>query len=186
MTARRIHIVGASGSGTTTLGAALAQAMGVAHHDSDNFFWRPTDPPFTMQRPQADRLPMLRAALPADGSWVLSGSLLSWGLEVADRFELVVFLYLDPEIRMARSLARERVRYGDRILPGGDMHEAHETFMTWSRGYDDGSNGGRSLPSHKAWLSTLTCPVLEIGDAPSVEASVARVLAADPSPGPAA
>nr|QQZ50541.1 hypothetical protein JKL49_03050 [Phenylobacterium glaciei] len=50
--------------------------------------------------------------------------------------------------------------------------------MTWSRGYDDGSTGGRSLASHRAWLSTVACPVLEIRDAPSVEASVARVLAA--------
>lgn len=178
MGARRIHIVGASGSGTTTLGAALAQAMGVPHQDSDFFFWLPTEPPFTTQRPQAERLPMLKAALPADESWVISGSLLSWGREVEDRFDLMVFLYFDPEIRMARSIARERLRYGDRIAPGGDMHEAHQKFMTWSRGYDDGSNGGRSLATHRAWLARLTCPVLEITDAPTVEESVARVLAA--------
>ncbi|MFD3264839.1 AAA family ATPase [Phenylobacterium ferrooxidans] len=177
MAAQRIHIVGASGSGTTTLGAALAQAMDVPHQDSDHFFWLPTEPPFTTQRPQEDRLPMLKAALPADGPWVISGSLLSWGLEVVDRFDLVVFLYLDPEIRMARSLARERGRYGPRIGPGGDMHETHQKFMTWSGGYDDGSNGGRSLASHRSWLSGLTCPVLEITDAPTVEESVRRVLA---------
>jgi adenylate kinase family enzyme len=178
MTAKRIHIVGASGSGTTTLGAALAAEMGVAHQDSDHFFWLPTEPPFTTQRPQDERLPMLKAALPAEGSWVISGSLLSWGLEVAPYFDLVVFLYLDREIRMARSMARERLRYGDRIEPGGDMHEAHVKFMTWSRGYDDGSNGGRSLVTHKAWLSTLTCPVLEITGTPTVEESVARVMTA--------
>ncbi|CAN5896862.1 adenylate kinase [soil metagenome] len=177
MTAKRIHVVGASGSGTTTLGAALATALAVPHQDSDFFFWLPTEPPFTTQRPQDERLPMLKAALPADGSWVISGSLLSWGLEVADRFDLVVFLYLDPDIRMARSIAREQARYGDRILPGGDMHEAHQKFMTWSWGYDDGSNGGRSLATHRLWLSSLTCPVLEITDAPTVEESVRRVLA---------
>lgn len=177
MTARRIHVVGASGSGTTTLGAALASAMGVPHQDSDHFFWLPTEPPFTTQRPQDERLPMLKAALPAEGSWVISGSLLSWGREVEDRFDLMVFLYLDPEIRMARSIAREQARYGARIAPGGDMHEAHQKFMTWSRGYDDGSNGGRSLASHRLWLSSLTCPVLEITDAPTVEESVRRVLA---------
>ena len=58
------------------------------------------------------------------------------------------------------------------------MHEAHQKFMTWSRGYDDGSNGGRSLATHRAWLSTLTCPVLEITGTPTVEESVARVLMA--------
>ena len=177
MAAQRIHIVGASGSGTTTLGAALAQAMGVPHQDSDSFFWLPTEPPFTTQRPQPERAALLSAAVPANESWVLSGSLLSWGLEVVERLDLVVFLYLDPEVRIARSLARERARYGDRIAPGGDMHESHLKFIEWSRGYDDGSFGGRSLVTHKAWLATLSCPVLEITDAPTVEESVRRVLA---------
>ena len=175
MSARRIHIVGASGSGTTTLAAAVAQALGVPQHDSDTFFWLPTDPPFAVQRPQSERLAMLVAALSGEG-WVLSGSLLSWGLEVVDRFDLVVFLYLDPEIRIARTLARERARFGHRIEAGGDMYDMHQAFITWSRGYDDGSNGGRSLASHRAWLDTLYCPVLEITDAPSVEDAVARVL----------
>ena len=178
MTAQRIHIVGASGSGTTTLGAALAQVMGVPHEDSDSYFWQPTEPPFTTQRPQGERLSMLKAALPSDGRWVLSGSLLSWGLEVASRFDLVVFLYLDPAVRMARTVAREQRRYGERIAPGGDLHEAHKAFLAWSRGYDDGSTGGRSLASHRAWLTTLTCPVLEISDGLTVEESVRRVLAA--------
>jgi len=178
MAAQRIHIVGASGSGTTTLARALAAATGAAAYDSDDFFWLATDPPFTTRRPQAEKIAMLRAALAAQDRWVLSGSLLSWGLEVQDQFDLVVFLYLDPEIRMARSRAREAARYGGRIAPGGDMHDLHQAFMTWSAGYDDGSNGGRSLASHRAWLSTLACPVLEIDDAPSVAESVARVVAA--------
>ena len=57
------------------------------------------------------------------------------------------------------------------------MREAHQKFMTWSRAYDDGSNGGRSLATHRVWLNSLTCPVMEITDAPTVEESVRRVLA---------
>ena len=34
----RIHITGASGSGTSTLGAALANHLCVAHFDADNFY----------------------------------------------------------------------------------------------------------------------------------------------------
>ena len=41
MTAQRIHIVGASGSGPTTLGAALAQAMHAPHQDSHHFYCLP-------------------------------------------------------------------------------------------------------------------------------------------------
>jgi hypothetical protein len=46
--ANRIHIFGASGSGTTTLGAAIADRYGYAHLDVDQYFWMPTDPPFIL------------------------------------------------------------------------------------------------------------------------------------------
>ena len=36
--AHRIHLFGASGSGTTTLGVALAERLAIAHFDSDNFY----------------------------------------------------------------------------------------------------------------------------------------------------
>ena len=43
MRTRRIHIVGASGAGVTTLGRAVADALAIPHHDTDDFFWLPTD-----------------------------------------------------------------------------------------------------------------------------------------------
>ncbi len=46
----RIHIFGGSGSGTSTLGAAIAQCFGHSHLDVDSFFWEKTDPPFTSIR----------------------------------------------------------------------------------------------------------------------------------------
>ena len=48
-----IHITGASGAGVTTLGAALAERLGGAQFDVDDFFWMPTVPPFTDKRPVA-------------------------------------------------------------------------------------------------------------------------------------
>ena len=45
-----IHVMGASGSGTTSLGRALADRLDIAHLDTDDFFWLPTDPPFTTPR----------------------------------------------------------------------------------------------------------------------------------------
>jgi adenylate kinase family enzyme len=46
-----IHITGASGSGTSTLGQALAESVGCPWLDADDFFWLPTDPPYTDKRP---------------------------------------------------------------------------------------------------------------------------------------
>jgi adenylate kinase family enzyme len=44
MKSRRIHITGASGLGVTSLGRALADALALPHHDTDDYLWLPTTP----------------------------------------------------------------------------------------------------------------------------------------------
>ena len=58
-----IHIFGASGSGTTTLARCIAERWGFVHLDSDDFFWLPTDPPYTHKRPIDERVPLMRAQI---------------------------------------------------------------------------------------------------------------------------
>ena len=64
---RRIHILGASGSGTTTLGRALAERLQGPHFDTDDYFWLPTDPPYTQRRERTERQRLLMDDLTAQG-----------------------------------------------------------------------------------------------------------------------
>ncbi|HEY4250526.1 MAG TPA: hypothetical protein VGM87_04985, partial [Roseomonas sp.] len=153
----RIHVLGASGSGTSTLGAAVAAALGVPHFDTDDAFWLPTEPPFTTPRPPAERLALLSERLAAHAGWVLSGSALKWGEPLAPLYDLIVFLTLDPALRMARLRRRERTRYGDRIGPGGDMAAASAAFLDWAATYDTAGPDRRSRTAHETWLAA---PVL--------------------------
>ena len=174
---KHIHIVGASGAGTTTLGADLAGGIGGSHLDTDDYYWLPTWPPFREKRPPAERLSRLRADFSKADRWVLSGSLLHWGAELTADFDLVIFLFVPPAERLARTLAREQARYGDRIAPGGELHDSHTAFMAWSATYDEADQAGRSLASHRAWLAGLACPVLEIAGTQSRDETLRRVLA---------
>lgn len=173
----RIHILGASGSGTTTLGAALAVRLGIPQTDSDSVYWRPTDPPFTTARPRAERQAMLAAALPADGDWVLSGCATGWAGPIEERFTLIVLLGLDPALRMARLRAREAARHGPRIAPGGDMAEASAAFLRWAAAYDRAGPEQRSRAGHDAWLAGQPAPVLRLDSAAPVGALVGCVAA---------
>ncbi len=131
--APRIHITGASGSGTTTLARSLAERLEIAHLDTDSFFWMPTDPPFTTQRPVPERLALMSATLTAAvrQAGVISGSWPPWGETLIQDADLVVFLYVPPDMRLERTYRREVERYGAAIEPGGPMHEAHVKFMAW-------------------------------------------------------
>jgi adenylate kinase family enzyme len=175
---RRIHITGASGTGTTTLGAAVAGALGARHLDADDFAWAPSEPPFIHRIDPAERWAMFTAAIAGVERWVLSGSLLRWDDEVMALFDLVVFLHIPQEVRIARLLARERERYGAKIDPGGSQFESNRFFMAASEGYETGEYPVQNLPNARAWLSRLPCPVIEIEGAVPLSESVAAVLAA--------
>lgn len=167
----RIHIVGASGSGTTSLGSAIAAKHGHRHLDTDSFYWYPTDPPYRQPRPRETRLVLLRDALTGCERWVLSGSLCGWGDLLIPEFELVIFLVVPTEVRLARLRAREIARYGhEDIAAGGRLHQSHAEFLHWAGRYDIGGLDMRSRARHDEWLGALPAPVLELaGDRPVAE-----------------
>ena len=173
---QRIHILGASGSGTTTLGRALAARLLYLHFDTDDYFWLLTNPPFTHQRERTQRQRLLMDDLTAHDSWVLSGSLCGWGDVAIPLFELVVFLSIPQDVRMARLHRREPERFGKRILPGGDMYEVSQAFLAWAASYDEESLDIRSRQRHDQWLSTLPCPILCFDGEYSIEEQLAVLM----------
>jgi hypothetical protein len=172
----RIHILGASGSGTTTLGQAVAARLGVPHRDADDAYWLPTDPPYTMARPPEQRLRLLRPVLARHPAWVFSGSAVAWAAEFEPLYDLVVFVTLDPAERMRRLRARERARYGARIAPGGDMAASSAAFLAWAEAYDTAGTGQRSRALHEAWLADQRAPLLRLDSRAAVPALVETVL----------
>lgn len=173
----RLLITGASGSGTTTLGRALADAWAIPHADVDDYYWVPSSPPYTRKRPVADRLSLMNALFLPRDAWVLSGSVMGWGDPLIEKFDAVVFLTLAPRTRMARLERRETTRYGVTIEPGGGNEAGHQEFLTWAAGYDDDDFSGRSRPRHERWLAALACPVLRLDSAKSVPQLLAAVTA---------
>ncbi|WP_049732435.1 AAA family ATPase [Rhizobium ecuadorense] len=172
----RIHVMGASGSGTTSLGLALADRLDIAHLDTDDFFWLPTDPPFTMPRDADQRIQQLLEQTGRPGGWVLSGSALKWGGPLEPLYDLIVFLRIEPELRMMRIRARETARYGTRIEPGGDMEVKSGQFLEWAASYDTAGPERRSLAAHEQWLETQTAPVLRLDSSLEIDELAAQVV----------
>jgi adenylate kinase family enzyme len=159
----RIHIMGASGAGVTSLGRAVADALAIPHHDTDDYFWQPTTPPYQKMRERADRLRLMHEVFLPRADWVASGSLAGWGDAIIPTFDLVVFLTTPREIRLQRLRSREATRYGaDAVASGGWRHKETVEFIEWASHYEDGDRASRSLAKHQAWLATLPCPVLRL------------------------
>jgi adenylate kinase family enzyme len=158
----RLHITGASGTGTTSLGRAVADHWAVPHADIDDYFWVPSCPPFVTERPAPERVGLMQELFLPRSGWVLSGSLMGWGDSLRTIFDAVVFLSLDRGDRLARLRERELARYGDLVMPGGELERAHRDFLDWAARYDEPDFDGRSRARHERWLFDLSCPVLKL------------------------
>ncbi|WP_440117775.1 AAA family ATPase [Paenibacillus sp. QZ-Y1] len=169
----RIHILGASGSGASTLGQALSTKLPQVNLDGDDYYWHEK---FTSPREPMDRFKLLSEDMDQYQQWILSGAVCGWGDRLKPRFDLVIFLHVPNEIRLERLRQREVMRYGDAVLPGGSMYEESRAFLAWASQYEDGGMDIRSKALHEQWMKDLTCPILKIEGSHSVQARVDIVL----------
>lgn len=178
MKKHRINVLGASGCGASTVGRALATALGVPFFDCDDYYHAASDPPFQNPRSPQERYALITADLDRTRSWVLSGGTAGWTPCPQLDFTLIVFLWAPTHVRIERLRRRERERFGKRVLEGGDMHETHEAFIEWASRYDQGDVEGKTLAQHEAYLAAQTCPVLEFRGAIPVGQITEQILTA--------
>jgi adenylate kinase family enzyme/GNAT superfamily N-acetyltransferase len=171
-----IHIVGASGAGTTTLGQALEKVYGYTWLDTDGYFWEQTDPPFARSLPHEERVKRLSAAIEEHPKCVISGSLCGWGDVFISLFDLVVFVDTPTDVRIERLQKREYERFGKRIRAGGDMHDNHREFIEWAKTYDTAGADQRSRALHEEWFKRLSCPLLRVDGTKSVDELLKRIV----------
>lgn len=170
-----IHIFGASASGTTTLGQKICDELGYTLMDTDDYFWLPTNPPFSQKRPREERIELMKKDMDETENVVLSGSIAGWGDALIPYFTLAVRIEMDPAIRIDRLVKREKQRYGSRIEPGGDMYEHHLAFVEWAKTYDTGGVDVRSKAKHDVWQKLLPCGILYLDGADTIEENFAKV-----------
>jgi adenylate kinase family enzyme len=157
-----IHVYGASGSGTSTLGEEINKRYGYYHMDTDDYYWLPTDPRFREKREIKERLLLMKQDIKAHEAVVITGSLVGWGDELIPYFDLAIRVVTDKNVRLERIYKREKERFGSRIESGGDMYEQHLEFMRWAGQYDTGDITMRSKANHDEWQKQLMCRQIEV------------------------
>nr|WP_214756624.1 MULTISPECIES: hypothetical protein [unclassified Exiguobacterium] len=89
---------------------------------------------------------------------------------------LVIFLWIPPDVRLARLQQRELERYGAAALAGGSLYEQSQAFLSWAALYDQAGTEVRSKTLHEQWLAELACPILRIEGDYSTEERIAMVM----------
>lgn len=156
-----IMIIGPSGSGKTTLGRIVAQKLGYAYFDVDDYVWKKdTAEPYTQMYSREEKIGRLSNDIAPFEHFVMAGSMSSFHYAFDDKFEMMVFLYAEPDIRVQRVHQRAIERFGDRVLEGGDMYESHVKFLEKNRLYE--SDGSPNLREQKEWMKNMPCAKIEL------------------------
>ena len=172
----KILIFGASGSGTTTVGKALAEILDFIHLDVDDYYWEQTTPPFQVKISSTQRNAALLRDFRNHKNVIVSGSLVSWGAYWETAFDFAIFIYLPMEIRMKRLEKREIERYGDLLFTDEATRENSKAFLDWAQRYDDENFKGRSKYIHEEWMKLLSCPVLKLMGELELKEQVDKIL----------
>lgn len=173
----KIHIFGASGSGVTTLGNALANKLNIPYFDSDDYFWEVSDPPFTKRRAPDQRNQLVKEDLQQQKDWILGGSIINWGPTVFPTFDLIVFLWIPSEIRIERLKNREEERYGTLIFTDPERNGLFNDFIAWAKDYDEDTGiANRTLNAHQNWLKQQTTPILTLKGDDTIDQRIEMVL----------
>ena len=163
-----IIIIGPSGSGKTTLGKIAARKLGYPYFDVDDYIWKQnTDSPYTQMYTRDEKISRLSNDIAPYEHFVIAGSMSSFHYAFDEMFEMMVLLYVSPDIRIERVHKRAIERFGERVLEGGDMYEAHMRFLNDNRRYEE--DGSPNMREQKEWMENMSCVKIELDGAAELE-----------------
>ena len=79
-------------------------------------------------------------------------------------FQYAIYIKVPKHICMQRVRDRSSQRFGNRILPGGDLYEKEEAFFSMV--------SNRSECDIENWLQRLRCPIIQIDGTKSVNENI--------------
>ncbi|MDO4344904.1 MAG: AAA family ATPase [Eubacteriales bacterium] len=166
-----IVVCGLNGAGKSTLGRALAERLHFHFIDNEKLYFPGTDPAYIygVSRTRKEVEKLLLQEIKKHENFVFAAVKGDYGEAVYPFFNYVVLLDVPKEIRMERIRNRSFQKFGNRMLPGGDLHEQEERFFA--------SVKCKTEDSVREWVSSVNCPVIRIDGTKPLQENVNFIAA---------
>ena len=167
-----ILICGLNGTGKSTLGRALADRLGYEFIDNEDLYFPKTDPAYAFARPRSreEAVRLLEEEIAGNSRFVFAAVKGDYGEKLAASLDHIVLIEVPKEIRSRRVRERSFGKFGERILPGGDLHDREEAWFALT--------DGRPENYVTEWLETVRCPVIRIDGTLPAEENVGYIVSA--------
>ncbi|MEI5989503.1 hypothetical protein A5881_000991 [Enterococcus termitis] len=158
----KLQLIGASGTGKSTLGNYIAEKEQIKWIDTDDYLWK--DKHFSENYPIEQRLKMYHDDRDTFQHFVVSGSVFSWNPTGFTDRDLLVFLTLDDEQRFQRLIKREITRGGEACLWLDTKRNQTNDFLDWCKTYYTAKNPSDigTFAEHSYQMKHSKSPILKL------------------------
>ena len=138
--------------------------------DNEDLFFPKTDPNYIYASPRTheEAEKMLFHAIKVHENFVFAAVKGDYGEAIYPFFQYAVLIDTPKDIRVQRVKKRSFQKFGNRMLPGGDLHEQEEKFFEFVT--------SRPESTVEEWIQLLSCPILRIDGTKPVEENVDFII----------
>lgn len=166
-----IIICGLNGSGKSTLGKALAAKLGFYFIDNEDLYFPKTNPAYIYSSPRTreEVEKLLFNEIKAHENFVFASVKGDYGEQFYPFFQYAVLIDVSTDIRIQRVRNRSFQKFGNRMLPGGDLYEQEEKFFEFVK--------SRPENTVEEWVQSLKCSIIRIDGTKSIDENIDYIIA---------
>jgi len=161
-----ILICGLNGTGKSTLGKMLAERMGYEFIDNEDLYFSKADSSyvFSSARSKEEVIRILEEKIRANKEFIFAAVKGNYGDKLITLLDHIILVEVPKQIRSQRIRDRSYQKFGDRILPGGDLYDKESKWFLLT--------DSRPESYVTDWLEAVDCPVIRIDGTLPVEKNV--------------
>lgn len=161
-----ILICGLNGTGKSTLGRMLSDRMGYEFIDNEDLYFPKTDPLYMFSSPRSKEevIQLLEERISENKQFIFASVRGNYGYRLIASLDRIILIEVPKQIRSQRVRDRSYQKFGDRILPGGDLYDRENKWFSLTE--------TRQETYVTDWLETINCPVYRIDGTLPIEENV--------------